>query len=71
MLTGSTASMAVLRYVEGAEPRPGDHAEPAAVLADEVADHLQLAVVEQPRVDVAEEDDVVLHQLLHRLGEAA
>jgi hypothetical protein len=55
-----------------APPRPGDHAEPAALAADELDEQAELAVGELPRVDVAEEDDVVLHDLLQRLrGTAA
>ena len=55
---------------DGGVAGPGDHAEAAAALGDEVLDELELGVGELARVDVAEDDDVVLEDLLDRLGEA-
>ena len=65
MITGRIGSIAVFLKRLRRIFRPGDHAESAAPLGDEIGDELKLRIGKLPRIDIAEQHDVVVHQLFH------
>ena len=70
MFTGRTASIGELRYASGDHCGPAIMPKPPPRLLDEIGDELELTIGELPRIDIAEQHDIVRHQLFDALGKS-